>query len=140
MNIQQLNASGPNMSTFITTAVAILGSTMLCWFVITQHEGYHLWQSKMPHRKGKTKARHTSGYCLTARMAMLIWLLRNGHVGWLKRSNAWIGLLTNDLFGTFNSGNVRDHTRKACDFVTRYYKDEEDAGGAFKSEQKVYTF
>ena len=137
MNIQQLNASGVSMPIFIYTVLGILGATIVCWFTITQHEGYHQWQSKTQRGKGSPVERHTSGYCLTARLTMLVWLLRKGHTSWLWATNAWIGLLTNDLVGSFKSEGPDTFTTRACDYVTRYYKDEHRGPGAFSTERRI---
>ncbi|MCJ1326394.1 hypothetical protein MMC10_003058 [Thelotrema lepadinum] len=135
MNIQQINATGPDMPFFVYTALGILGATIFCWFSIAQHEGYHQWQSRTQRGRGGLQIRHTSGYCLTARITMLIWLLRHGHASWLWSTNAWIGLLTDDLLGSFKSESTDSNS--ACDYVTRYYKNEHNGPGPFSTEHLV---
>ena len=66
---------------------------------------------------------------------MLIWLLRRGHASWLWSTNAWIGLLTNDLLGSFKGGN--SESGRACDYVTRYYKNEHNGPSPFSTEQRI---
>lgn len=91
MNIEQLNGSGQHVSVFITTAVAALAVTGGSWFAIEQTNLYRKWQKRSPDTtySGKTQ------FALVVRLAMIAYLIWNGHSRWRLRSGVWWRILTN---------------------------------------------
>ena len=121
MNIQVLSGEGASLADFTYAATVIIIGTGACWFACVQYDGYHEWKTKI---KTKRPMRQPSGYCLAARLVMLVWLLLEGHVAWLWTSKAWIGLLTDNRFGEFrpypNDANWPHDS--ACEHVTHYFQ------------------
>lgn len=55
-------------------------------------------------------------YGLLLRMAMLLWLVRNGHRAWMWETGAWIAILMNsDVLGETTS----DNEPPACEYVAK---------------------
>ena len=59
---------------------------------------------------------------------MMIWLLCHGYGKWLWVTDAWIGLLSNDRYGSFSAKGITyregQDCHSACDYVARYYAGE----------------
>lgn len=91
MNLQQLNGSGQHLSLFITTAAVTLAVTGGSWFVIEQVNSYLKWRKRTLDEPydGKTQ------FTLAVRVALLTWLVSNGHTSWMFRSGAWWRILLN---------------------------------------------
>ncbi len=85
MNIEQLNKSGQNLSVFIITAVLTLVVTGGSWFLIEQTNSYRKWRRRSPKQQydGKTQ------FSLAVRLALIAWLVSNGHTHWMFKSGAW---------------------------------------------------
>ena len=123
MNIQQLNQSGQNIWVFIVTGVLALLITGVSWFCVEVITSYKEWP-----RKGITgdSRRNKS---LAFRLALLVWLVKNGHTTWMWLSGAWLCILSNDKLGKFRVrswvGNELLPKDKACDYVYRSIQSED---------------
>ena len=126
MNIQQLNKSGQNIWVFIVTGVIALLITGVSWFcveVITSYKGWPKEESTDNSRRNES---------LAFRLALLVWLVKNGRTTWTWHSRAWLCILSNDKLGKFRARadlqNLHSSGRgaaamkrpeKACDYVYR---------------------
>lgn len=127
MNIQELNESGQKFWVFMTTAVTVIIMTTVSWFILEQVNSYKAWlraRGKPPKRRLRTE------YTLATRVAMLVWLVRNGHKSWMHTSGAGWRILLNDNswvtpWGLVNM-NLPDSRRSevarmtAGDYVTEF--------------------
>ena len=146
MNIQQLNQSGQNISTFLGTAVIALAGTGASWFLIEQINSYLGWRGEVHDVRSGRVSRPT--YSLGVRLVMLIWLARNGHWIWMRRTKAWWYILANsrpnafqdklqDVMATDNFARLNDSSAdqiwslSAGDYVSRFSKDP-DGDVAFR--------
>ena len=57
-------------------------------------------------------------YSLPVRIAMLVWLVRNGHTAWMFKSGAWVAILMNSK--TPSKGKDLFDNEAACDYVSKY--------------------
>ena len=117
MNIQQLNGSGQKIWVFFTTAIAMLlmtGGSWLCFNRLATHEAIEWYQQRSKvgvmdatgaYREGENWEKRDYGFLL--RVAMLIWLVRNGRRTWMWNSGAWIAIAMNS--------NARGETRSVAD-------------------------
>ncbi len=119
MNIQQLNKSGPNIWVFIVTTIVALLVTGSSWFC--SHTVYHAvaWYREHPVAKnaksdGKMEKRE---FALPVRMAMLVWLVCNGHKAWMWKSGAWIAIL---MDSKCLGQREYDTVTTACEYVSVY--------------------
>ena len=126
MNLQQLNHNGQNLWVFIVTGVIALLITGASWFCVEVITSYKGWP-----REGSTEeARRNEG--LAFRLALLVWLIKNGYTTWMWYSGAWLRVLSNDKLGIFRVrvivglGTERSDAVKgghlstnACDYVHR---------------------
>lgn len=94
MNIQELNQNGQQFWVFMTTAVTVLIITTGSWFFLEQVNNYKTWTRGI--LDGEPKRRSGAKYTLAARVAMLVWLVLNGHKSWMQTSGAWWRILVND--------------------------------------------
>ena len=126
MNLQQLNQSGQNLWVFIVTGVIALlvtGVSWICVEVITSYKGF-------PQSEDVSRRK----FSLTNRLAMLLWLFKEGHKSWMWHSGAWFCILSNDKLGKFLArARIRpgyqsyrsrtqvayDPPEKACNYVYR---------------------
>ena len=128
MNLQQLNQSGQNLWVFIMTGVIALlvtGVSWLCVEVITSYKG-------LPKKGSTDDSRRNQSFAF--RVALLVWLVKNGNTTWMWRSGAWLCILSNDKLGKFRARarwglngefllfDVRGE--KACDYVYRCIQSE----------------
>ena len=120
MNFQQLNQSGQNIWVFIVTGALALLITGVSWLSVEVITSYKGWTDL-----GKTddSCRNES---LPFRLALLLWLVKNGHWKWMYRSGAWLCILSNDKLGKFR---VRRNLsgENACNYVYRSILDREEA-------------
>ena len=129
MNLQQLNRSGQSLWVFIVTGVIALlvtGVSWLCVEVITSYKG-------LP-KKGRTDdSRRNNSF--TFRVALFVWLVKNGHTAWMWHSGAWLCILSNSRLGRFharamcglNGEFISPSDQKlenACDYVYRSIQSE----------------
>ena len=121
MNLQQLNQSGQNLWVFIVTGVIALlvtGVSWLCVEVITSYKG-------LPEKGSTDDSRRNESF--TFRVALLVWLVKNGHTAWMWHSGAWLCILSNEKLGKFSAmarqGSngeiliIDARREKACDYV-----------------------
>ena len=115
MNIQQLNQSGQNIWVFIVTGVLALLITGMSWFCVEVITSYKGWP-----REGSTDDSHRDRG-LVFRLALLVWLVKNGHTTWMWLSGAWLCILSNDKLGKFSylgpRGIKNGITENVCDYV-----------------------
>ena len=119
MNIQQLNGSGQKLWVFFTTAVAALlitGGSWLCSNHLANHEAVSWYRERATAKQAEAKkakddeAWAKREYGLLLRIAMLVWLVRNGRKAWLWNSRAWIAIAVDS--------NARGEMRAVADEVT----------------------
>ena len=97
MNLQQLNQSGQNLWVFLVTGVIALLVTGVSWLCVEVISSYKGWP-----REGSTgDSRRDRG--LAFRLALLVWLVKNGHTTWMWRSGAWLCILSNNKLGKFRA-------------------------------------
>lgn len=109
MNIQQLNQNGQHFWVFFVTAFVALMVTGGFWFCSkSAHKAMEWYREREAISRANSKNKEKREYGLLLRMAMLVWLVRNGHKPWMWRSGAWIAIPMNS--------NVRSGYT-ACDFV-----------------------
>lgn len=125
MNIQQLNGTGQQIWVFFITAVAALliaGCSWLCSDRLTAHEAI-IWYKERAAAKKPTQISEelkNQEYGLLLRIAMLVWLVRNGHVVWMWKSGAWAAILTNSNACSTPRRQVWQPARSACYYVSKY--------------------
>ena len=121
MNVQQLNQNGQNIWVFFVTAFVALLITGGSWFL--SHTVYKAmsWYKKLAARSAaKDKEEKQREYDFPLRVAMLTWLVRNGHTVWMWTTGAWLAILINskvkmkDTERTRKEGYVK---YPACDYV-----------------------
>ena len=113
MNIQQLNHNGQNIHIFlITAAVALLITLFLwlavylyvnsdakAWFATVAESQRQIKDLKASHRRGPLGhprsdfSKPPPKYTLSARLAMIVWLMLNGHTIWMLNSGACLAIL-----------------------------------------------
>ena len=127
MNIQQLNGSGQQMWVFFTTAVAALLVTGGSWLFsrgLTTHKAMLWYKERTAAKKALNEERKSGEYGLLLRIAMLVWLVRNGHTLWMWRSGAWAAILTNNTRMNFGINiwirGSHEEPRSACDYVSTF--------------------
>ena len=91
MNLEQLNGSGQHIRVFIITAVALLAVTGGSWFLIEKFNSYMKWQQRSLDElwDGQTQ------FALGVRLALLVWLISQGHTYWMFTSGAWWRIMAN---------------------------------------------
>ena len=134
MNLQQLNQSGQNLWIFVLTGVTALLVTGLSWLCVEAITNYKGW----PKEGSTDDSRRNES--LAFRLALLVWLVKNGHTTWMWRSGAWLCILSNDKLGKFVATAfvyLQDLStgffpppdfpppEKACDYVYRNIQSEE---------------
>lgn len=146
MNLQQLNQSGQNLWVFIVTGVIALlvtGVSWLCVEVITSYKGWTKPGSTNDARPSRS---------IVFRLALLVWLVKNGHTTWMWQSGAWLCILSNDKLGKFRAEskmgldgteldqwNIISHRpEKACAYVYRSIQSEKLWGNFDLSTTRVY--
>ena len=123
MNLQQLNKSGQNLWVFIVTGVVALLITGVSWLCVEVITSYRGWT-----KLGSTNDSHRNE-SLAFRLALLVWLVKNGHTTWMRCSGAWLCILSNDKLGNFSvvaanttvaaMGTGDSPLETACDYVYR---------------------
>ena len=126
MNIQQLNESGQQIWVFFTTAVAALlitGGSWLCFNRLATHTAMIWYKERAEAKKALNEERKSREYGLLLRIAMLVWLVRNGHTLWMLKSGAGAAVLTNNntvINRTWASRLNREPAMSACDYVSTF--------------------
>ena len=126
MNIQQLNQSGQNLWVFTVTGVVgllIIGISWFCVEVITSY-------TELTEPGSTNKSRRNQ--IVAFRLAVFVWLVKNGHKTWMWQSGAWLCILSNDKLGKFcarakpnfdtersSPAVAEGFPEKACDYVYR---------------------
>ena len=124
MNIEQLNGSGQQIWVFFTTAVAALlitGGSWLCSNGLATHKAMLWYKERAAAKKALNEESKSREYGLLLRIAMLVWLVRNGHMLWMWQSGAWAAILTNNNNQMKRNGSPwwdRGPPRSACDYVS----------------------
>ena len=122
MNIQQLNGSGQKIWVFFTTAVAALlitGGSWLCSNRLATHRAMMWYKERAAAKKREHEELKGEEYGLLLRIAMLIWLVRNGHASWMWKTGAWSAILTDNK----TAGDGRPEVA-ACEYVSEYSSPE----------------
>ena len=126
MNIQQLNGSGQQIWVFFTTAVAALlvtGGSWLCSNRLTTHKAILWYKERAAAKKALDEERKSQKYSLLLRIAMLVWLVRNGHTLWMWKSGVGAAILTNNNAVRNTRASIffdRGPARSACDYVSTF--------------------
>ena len=135
MNIQQLNGNGQNIWVFFTTAVIALVITGGSWFSSNhvakgKAEAVAWYKERALAKQLNDKTEAKSEYSLLLRMAMLVWLVRNGHKAWMWHSGAWIAILIDSKVPAKQSPGIYiyedDPDGLACKYVSEYSKYGQD--------------
>lgn len=121
MNIQQLNGSGQNLWAFFMTAVTALLVTGGSWLfsnrLSTQRSKALVWyKERAPAKRTENERGEKREYGLPIRVAMLVWLVRNGFTTWMLKSGAGIAILINSNVLVHEDGVRANET--ACDYVS----------------------
>lgn len=121
MNLQQLNQSGQNLWVFIVTGVIALlvtGVSWLCVEIITSYK-------RLPRKGSTDESRRNQN--LTFRLAVLVWLVKEGHTSWMWHSGAWLCVLSNEKLGKFRAKagdrSPWDPPEEACNYVYRSFSE-----------------
>ena len=130
MNIQQLNKSGQNIWVFIATTIVALLVTGSSWLCSKPNYNAVAWYKKRLVAKiAKSDGeREKQEFALPIRIAMLVWLMRNGHKAWMWKSGASIAILIDSK--VLGDGAGYD-TRTTCEYVSensqpRFHDYQED--------------
>ena len=116
MNIQQLNHSGQNLWVFFVTAVVALLVTGGSWACSKKAMAWYKERAAVSRAYAKKEGKQEYGLLL--RMAMLVWLVRNGHTAWMWKSGAWLAILMNSKTPGERHGSI--HAMPACIYVSEY--------------------
>ena len=140
MDIQQLNGSGQQIWVFFTTAVAVLLLTGGSWLGsnrLATHKAILWYKERAAAKEIRDQERKSQEYGLLHRIAILVWLVRNGHSIWTWKSGAWAAVLTNNrtmVKSDISFINV-ENGRPACDYVSTFSSpSESDSLWAFTLE------
>ena len=141
MNIQQLNQNGQNIWVFFTTAIVALvltGGSWLCSKLT--YEAIAWYKERASAKEANDEEEKRREYGLLLRMAMLIWLVRNGYKTWMWRSGGWLAILLDSKargVSTTWEGGKRAQPR-ACDYVSQFsQRNEKNKHYFFNSERDV---
>lgn len=119
MNIKQLNHSGQSLWVFFVTAVVALLVTGGSW--ACSKSGYRAmaWYKERAAVSGAyAKKEEKQEYGLLLRMAMFLWLVRQGYTAWMWTTGAWLAILMNSKTpGETRSGLF---VEPACSFVSEH--------------------
>ena len=96
MNLQQLNGSGRGFGDFIATAIIALALTGGSWLLIELSSSLIALRKPSAEDQGRLP-RSDDG--ITLRLAMLLWLISNGHWSWMRKSGAGWHILINSGSG-----------------------------------------
>ena len=125
MDIQQLNHKGQNLWVFFVTAGVILFvavGSLICY----RAEAWYKEQAAVSGAYAKKEEKQEDELLL--RMAMLVWLVRNGHTVWMWKSRAWLAILMNSKTPGKLSSGVPE--KRAYIYVSEYSRsaDAHDVG------------
>ena len=132
MNIEQLNGSGQQIWVFFTTAVAALLITGGSWLFsnrLATHKATLWYKERAAAKKALDEERKSQKYGLLLRIAMLVWLVRNGYTLWMWKSGAGAAILTDNNAVVKIGRNVffqQRPARSACDYVSRFSSPSEN--------------
>ncbi len=82
---------------------------------------YSVWRRERPRIPEKFRTE----FSLNVRIIMLLWLMNNGHTGWMRKSGAWLCIITNNKYGHFWCGQKyenfgEDVALSPGDYVRKY--------------------
>ena len=97
MNLQQLNGSGRGIGDFIGTAAIALALTGGLWWFMEQLTYLLAWRKRGVEAQPR-RERHPD-YAISVRLAMITWLVCNGHWSWMRKSGAGWHILVNSDSG-----------------------------------------
>ncbi|KAF6218137.1 hypothetical protein HO133_006096 [Letharia lupina] len=117
MNIQQLNHNGQNLWVFFVTAVVALLVTGGSWVCSKKAMAWYKERAAVSRAYAKKEGKQEYGLLL--RMAMLVWLVRNGHTAWMWKSGAWLAILMNSKTPG-ETTYARNLVKPACIYVSEY--------------------
>lgn len=142
MNIQQLNQNGQNLWVFFTTAVVALALTGGSWLCSKSTYEAVAWYKEMAvATEANDEEERKREYGLLLRMAMLIWLVRNGYKTWMWRSGAWIAILLDSKVQARGFSRIvggAERAPRACDYVSEFSQwNEEEKHDIFGPEVDV---
>ena len=121
MNVQQLNQNGQSIWVFYVTALVALLVTGSSWVVSNAVYKVMSWYHKLAARSAANDNKHEKReYDLPHRVAMLIWLVHNGHTVWMCMTGAWLAILVNSKVKSMNVAFTEKEglgKYAACDYV-----------------------
>ena len=135
MNIQQLNHNGQSLWVFFVTAVVDLLVTCGSWFCSNSAYKAMAWykeRATISSPDEKTEKRREYGFPL--RIAMLVWLVRNGHTAWMWKTGAWLAILMNSKVPG-EKRNSWPYEGPACDYVAEHSLSRDEYGYHFGLEE-----
>ena len=101
MNLQQLNAEGQPLRTFIITAILAMALTGLVWMSVVQANSVRRWlrtgemvETSEPSKSVRLRVWRPK-YTIAVRLAMLCYLVRHRQTKWMFRSRIWFHILRN---------------------------------------------
>ena len=121
MNIQQLNGNGQSVWVFVVTAVIALFITAGTWYLSEAANTYRNWQRRCARRLDRGGAKPRT-FGMAERVAMIVWLRRNGYVSWMRSTGAGWKILFNRSDPFLVALRTGDGTWRtsAGDLVSRY--------------------
>ena len=128
MNIQQLNRNGQPVWIFILTTILAVTLTFFLWWLVEQRVGYVRWQKQVSAagKRDEPWPEKMTDHNFVTRVAILVWLFRNGQNGWTWYCGTWLRILKNELV-TNGLNTDKDGVRvpggmPVCDFVSMNIK------------------
>ena len=121
MNVQQLNQNGQNIWVFFVTALIALLVTGGSWVLSNAVYKAVSWYKNLSARSAAYDGKDAKQeYDFTHRVAMLVWLVRNGQTAWMWTTGAWLAILINSKEETeayVHTGGGVVGMYAACDYV-----------------------
>ncbi|KAL8885949.1 MAG: hypothetical protein Q9192_006563 [Flavoplaca navasiana] len=131
MNIQQLNGSGQSVWIFVVTAVIALLITAGTWYLSEATNTYRRWHRSRAEHDGRLigdDGIKRPEFSVAERIAMIVWLKREGYGSWMRTTGAWWKILLNrsDPMIVDDYNRSPDWPMSAGDLVSRYSSGELD--------------
>ena len=137
MNIQELNRSGQTLRVFLSTAAAAILITLLLWLAsyLYLNSEARAWLDQITECRQRRKDTETIQYyeginrpsrvrfTLSARLAMILWLMLNGNTIWMIKSGAWSAILLNHQevgYISFRNADTGRREARECDTACHY--------------------
>lgn len=136
MNIQQLNRNGQPVWIFILTTILAVTLTFFLWWLVEQRVGYVRWQKQVSvaGKRDEPWPEKMTDHNFVTRVAILVWLFRNGRNRWTWYCGTWLRVLKNEPvangLNTDKDGVGLPGGMPVCDFVSMNIKYGSSSYGA----------